>query len=181
MPKGDFVFTSESVSEGHPDKVSDRISDAVVDAYLTADPNSRVACETMTTTNRVVIAGEVRGPDSVTKSNVEEIARHAIKDIGYEQAGFHWENSEVEVHLHLQSTDIAQGVDAAGNKDEAPAIRESCLVTPARRRRFLCPLPYIFRMRSCVPWPKRAIPAPNLGSAPIRKVRSRFNMKKAGP
>ena len=118
MPKGDYVFTSESVSEGHPDKVSDRISDAVVDAYLTADPLSRVACETLTTTNRIVLAGEVRGPDSITPANIEEIARHAVRDIGYEQAGFHWENAEVEVHLHQQSTDIAMGVDSAGNKDE---------------------------------------------------------------
>lgn len=118
MPKGDFIFTSESVSEGHPDKVSDRISDAVVDAYLTADPHSRVACETLTTTNRIVLAGEVRGPDSITKDMIEEIARHAVRDIGYEQEGFHWQHAEVEVHLHQQSVDIAMGVDAAGNKDE---------------------------------------------------------------
>ena len=118
MPKGDFIFTSESVSEGHPDKVSDRISDAVVDAYLTADPHSRVACETLTTTNRVVLAGEVRGPDSITKDALEDIARHAIRDIGYEQDGFHWREAEVAVHLHQQSVDIAMGVDASGNKDE---------------------------------------------------------------
>ncbi|NQU72766.1 MAG: methionine adenosyltransferase [Rhodospirillales bacterium] len=118
MPKGDFIFTSESVSEGHPDKVSDRISDAVVDAYLTADPHSRVACETLTTTNRIVMAGEVRGPDSITKDMLEEIARHAVRDIGYEQEGFHWKHADVEVHLHQQSSDIAMGVDAAGNKDE---------------------------------------------------------------
>jgi S-adenosylmethionine synthetase len=118
VPKGSFIFTSESVSEGHPDKVSDRISDAVVDAYLTADPHSRVACETLTTTNRVVLAGEVRGPDSITKDMIEEIARHAVRDIGYEQEGFHWQHADVEVHLHQQSSDIAMGVDAAGNKDE---------------------------------------------------------------
>jgi S-adenosylmethionine synthetase len=118
LPKGDFVFTSESVSEGHPDKVSDRISDAVVDAYLTADPHARVACETLTTTNRIVLAGEVRGPDSITKDDIVDIARHAVRDIGYEQDGFHWRNAEVEVHLHQQSHDIAIGVDAAGNKDE---------------------------------------------------------------
>ena len=118
MPKGDYIFTSESVSEGHPDKVSDRISDAVVDAYLTADPHSRVACETLTTTNRIVLAGEVRGPDSITKEAIEDIARHAVRKIGYEQDGFHWENADVEVHLHQQSGDIAMGVDASGNKDE---------------------------------------------------------------
>ena len=118
MPKGTFLFTSESVSEGHPDKVSDRISDAVVDLYLGADPMSRVACETLTTTNRIVLAGEVRGPEAITKDMIEGVARDAVKDIGYEQDGFHWKNAEVEVHLHQQSVDIAQGVDSAGNKDE---------------------------------------------------------------
>ena len=118
MPRGSYLFTSESVSEGHPDKVSDRISDAVVDLYLSADPLSRVACETLTTTNRIVLAGEVRGPESVTKDMIEGAARDAVKDIGYEQDGFHWKNAEVEVHLHQQSVDIAQGVDSAGNKDE---------------------------------------------------------------
>ena len=118
MPRGNYLFTSESVSEGHPDKVSDRISDAVVDLYLSGDPMSRVACETLTTTNRIVIAGEVRGPESITENEVEKVTREAIKDIGYEQDGFHWENAAVEVYLHQQSVDIAQGVDAAGNKDE---------------------------------------------------------------
>jgi S-adenosylmethionine synthetase len=118
VPRGSYLFTSESVSEGHPDKVSDRISDAVVDLYLSADPLSRVACETLTTTNRIVLAGEVRGPESVTKDMIEGVARDAVKDIGYEQDGFHWKNAEVEVHLHQQSVDIAQGVDSAGNKDE---------------------------------------------------------------
>jgi S-adenosylmethionine synthetase len=118
VPRGNYLFTSESVSEGHPDKVSDRISDAVVDLYLAGDPLSRVACETLTTTNRIVIAGEVRGPESITKDKIEEVARAAVKDIGYEQDGFHWKNAEVEVHLHQQSVDIAQGVDSAGNKDE---------------------------------------------------------------
>jgi S-adenosylmethionine synthetase len=118
VPKGSYLFTSESVSEGHPDKVSDRISDAIVDTYLTAEPFARVACETLCTTNRIVIAGEVRGPDSITPQLVEDVARHAVKEIGYEQAGFHWKNAKVEIHLHRQSADIAQGVDAAGNKDE---------------------------------------------------------------
>ena len=118
MPKGSYLFTSESVSEGHPDKVSDRISDAVLDAYLTADPISRVACETLCTTNRVVLAGEVRGPDSVTFKHLEDSARQCIKEIGYEQDGFHWKDSTVDIFLHQQSGDIAQGVDAAGNKDE---------------------------------------------------------------
>ncbi|MCA8933199.1 MAG: methionine adenosyltransferase [Rhodospirillaceae bacterium] len=118
MRQGDFLFTSESVSEGHPDKVSDRISDAVVDLFLKADPVSRVAVETLCTTNRVVIAGEVRGPETVTSEAIEAAARNAIRDIGYEQDGFHWRNAAVDVHVHAQSVDIAQGVDAAGNKDE---------------------------------------------------------------
>ena len=118
MSKKNFLFTSESVSEGHPDKVSDRISDAVVDAFLAADPHSRVAVETLTTTNLIVLAGEVRGPASVGAGLMEEIARHAVKDIGYEQEGFHWKDAQVQVHVHQQSADIAQGVDAAGDKDE---------------------------------------------------------------
>ncbi|EIM29215.1 methionine adenosyltransferase [Microvirga lotononidis] len=118
MRRSSYLFTSESVSEGHPDKVCDRISDAVVDAYLAAEPEARVACETLATTNRVVIAGEVRGPESITKDKVIELARDAIKDIGYEQEGFHWKTADVAVYLHAQSAHIAQGVDAAGNKDE---------------------------------------------------------------
>ena len=118
MSKTDYLFTSESVSEGHPDKVCDRISDAVVDTYLTADPHSRVAVETLCTTNLIVLAGEVRGPDTITHANLEDVARAAVKDIGYEQERFHWRNAEVNIHVHSQSADIAQGVDAAGNKDE---------------------------------------------------------------
>jgi len=113
----DYLFTSESVSEGHPDKVCDRISDAVVDTFLTAEPQARVACETLVTTNLIVLAGEVRGPDGIV-DGLEDVARAAVKDIGYEQDGFHWKNSQVQVHIHSQSSDIAQGVDAAGNKDE---------------------------------------------------------------
>ncbi|NNG03455.1 MAG: methionine adenosyltransferase [Inquilinus sp.] len=118
MPKGNYVFTSESVAEGHPDKVCDRISDAIVDSYLTADPEARVAVETLCTTNHVVIAGEVRGPDSITHATLEDVARQAIREIGYEQDGFHWRDAEVEILVHRQSPDIAVGVDAAGNKDE---------------------------------------------------------------
>ena len=118
MSKKDYLFTSESVSEGHPDKVCDRISDAIVDAFLTADPYSRVAVETLATTNRVVLAGEVRGPASVTPALLEDVARHAIKDIGYEQDGFHWRTVAIDSYVHAQSPDIARGVDAAGNKDE---------------------------------------------------------------
>ena len=113
-----FLFTSESVSEGHPDKVSDRISDMVVDSYITQDPFSRVACETLTTTNKVIIAGEIRGP-SLKKENLIKKVRDCIKDIGYDQNGFTWrEATEIECYLHSQSTDIAMGVDSSGNKDE---------------------------------------------------------------
>ena len=125
MARKNYLFTSESVSEGHPDKVCDRISDEVVDAFFELAPKHgwdprqlRVACETLCTTNRVVIAGETRGPADITKDIVIDRARAAIKDIGYEQEGFHWKNADVEVLLHAQSSDIAQGVDAAGNKDE---------------------------------------------------------------
>jgi len=120
-----YLFTSESVSEGHPDKVCDRISDEVVDAYFELAPKHgwdptqiRVACETLATTNRVIIAGETRGPKGITHDMLIERAREAIKEIGYEQEGFHWKKANVEVLLHAQSADIAQGVDAAGNKDE---------------------------------------------------------------
>ena len=118
MRKGKYLFTSESVAEGHPDKVCDRISDAVLDAFLTHDPSSRVAVETLATTNRIVLAGEVRGPKGVTPDMIEDVARHAVKDIGYEQDGFHWRTAEINNHIHEQSADIAQGVDSAGNKDE---------------------------------------------------------------
>ncbi len=113
-----FLFTSESVSEGHPDKVSDRISDMVVDSYISADPFSRVACETLTTTNKVVLAGEVRGPEISNDELIEKV-RNCIKDIGYDQEGFTWkEATKIESHLHSQSVDIAMGVDSSGNKDE---------------------------------------------------------------
>ena len=117
MKSNSYLFTSESVSEGHPDKVCDRISDMVVDTYLTKDPFSRVACETLTTTNKVILAGEVRGPE-VKKEDLIQKVRNCIKDIGYEQKGFHWKNCDIDIHLHSQSSDIAMGVDSKGNKDE---------------------------------------------------------------
>ncbi len=114
----DFLFTSESVSEGHPDKVSDRISDAIVDTYIAKDPYSRVAVETLVTTNKIVLAGEVRGDKSITKDVLEDVARNAVKEIGYEQEGFHWKHADVEVLVHSQSADIARGVDSGESKDE---------------------------------------------------------------
>jgi len=116
--KKDYLFTSESVSEGHPDKVCDRISDMVVDTYLGEESQSRVGCETLTTTNKVVLAGEVRGPE-IKKDDLIQKVRDCIKDIGYDQEGFTWRDAtKIESHLHSQSVDIAMGVDASGNKDE---------------------------------------------------------------
>lgn len=127
MARSSFLFTSESVSEGHPDKVADQISDAVVDLFLSKDPQARVACETLTTTNRVVLAGEVRGAGMIdaegnwapgAQEEIQEVVRATVKRIGYEQTGFHHLNLTFENHLHPQSAHIAQGVDESGNKDE---------------------------------------------------------------
>jgi S-adenosylmethionine synthetase len=183
MARSNYLFTSESVSEGHPDKVSDRISDEVVDLFFREGPKDgmspwdiRAACETLCTTNRVVIAGETRGPKSVGPAQVEDVARQAIKDIGYEQDGFHWKTAQVEVLLHAQSAHIAQGVDASGNKDEGAgdqgimfgyACRETPALMPA-------PLYYSHRILKLLADARHAGKEPSLGPDAKSQVTLRY-------
>ncbi len=176
MGRGDYLFTSESVSEGHPDKVCDRISDAVVDAYLALDTNSRVACETLVTTNRVVLAGEVRGPESITAETLESLARTCIREIGYEQEGFHWAKADVEVHVHAQSADIAMGVDQAGNKDQGAGDQGIMFGYACRETEALMPAPlhYAHAILAELARARHAGDAPGLGPDSKSQVTLRY-------
>src|SRR5271154_4724516 len=187
MARSDYLFTSESVSEGHPDKVCDRISDEVVDLFFREGPKDgmspwdiRAACETMATTNRVIVAGETRGPKSVGPAQIEEVCRAGIRDIGYEQDGFHWKTAQVEVLLHAQSPHIAQGVDASGNKDEGAgdqgimfgyACRETPALMPA-------PLFYSHKILELLAKARKSGKEPKLGPDAKSQVTLRYENRK---
>ena len=176
MPREEYLFTSESVSEGHPDKICDRISDAIVDRFLAGDPASRVAVETMTTTNRIVLAGEVRGPADIDGDKLEEVARRCAREIGYEQEGFHWKNAEVNCYVHGQSVDIAQGVDSAGNKDEGAGDQGIMFGYACTETEALMPAPihYSHRILQQMAQARHAGSTPELGPDSKSQVTLRY-------
>jgi S-adenosylmethionine synthetase len=183
MPSADYLFTSESVAEGHPDKVCDRISDEIVDLFYREGPRHdfapkdlRVACEAMATTNRVIVAGETRGPKAITAEMVSDTARRAICDIGYEQDGFHWKNCAVEVLLHAQSPHIAQGVDASGNKDEGAGDQGIMFGYACRETPELMPAPILYshKILRLMAEARRAGREPKLGPDAKSQVTLRY-------
>jgi len=183
MQRSSYLFTSESVSEGHPDKVCDRISDEVVDVFFRLGPkygwapkDLRVACETLATTNRVVIAGETRGPKEITKEIITDTARFAIRDIGYEQEGFHWQRAQIEVLLHAQSPHIAQGVDAKDNKDEGAGDQGIMFGYACRETESLMPAPiqYSHNILKLMAEARRAGKEPKLGPDAKSQVTLRY-------
>src|SRR5215813_9336228 len=183
MQRANYLFTSESVSEGHPDKVCDRISDEVVDVFFRLGPkygwapkDLRVACKTMATTNRVVIAGETRGPKEITKEIITDTARFAIRDIDYEQEGFHWQRAQIELLLHAQSPHIAQGVDAKDNKDEGAGDQGIMFGYACRETDSLMPAPihYSHLILRLMAEARRAGREPKLGPDAKSQVTVRY-------
>lgn len=174
MPKN-YLFTSESVSEGHPDKICDQISDSLVDAYLTKDPYSRLAIETFATTNRVIIGGEIRAPE-IMKGEVEDLVRNAVRNIGYEQDGFHWDKLEITNLLHEQSKDIAMGVDAGDNKDEGAGDQGIMFGYACKETESLMPAPiyYAHRILENIMIDFKAGKLPELGADAKSQVTLRY-------
>ncbi len=189
MARSSFLFTSESVSEGHPDKVADQISDAVVDLFLSKDPEARVACETLTTTNLVVLAGEVRGRGMIdtagnwapgAQEEIQTAVRNTVRRIGYEQEGFHWQNLTFENHLHPQSADIAQGVDASGNKDEGAGDQGIMFGYACRETPELMPAPifYAHRILKMMSEARKSGDTPELGPDAKSQVTVKYHYGK---
>ena len=166
--RSSYIFTSESVSEGHPDKVCDQISDAILDAFLTENPDCRAAIEVLASTNLLVIAGERRGVENVSKGQMDDIAREKVRQIGYSQEGFHWRNLDIHNHVHEQSADIAMGVDAG---EKGLVIKALCLALPALKHQSLCPRRLSFPIRFYNICQRRGLLAKSRVLAQMLKVR----------